>query len=228
VRRTRVERGIYRQANGTYGVYVMAGGKPRFQTVGTKLAGARRSRDRLSAKAERGELAPPSKMTFAELAETWIEGFAAQVEGGERSERTLENYRYHLERHLLPALGRRRLTEISTDDCARLVVSLRAQGLAAKTIAGALVPQPPLRLHDLRHTFASHLIVDLKLDVAHVSRILGHARPSITLDTYTHLFDQAAHAANIRQLMAESSFGHLLADVGERDSRKGANPSIGG
>jgi len=61
------------------------------------------------------------------------------------------------------------------------------------------------------HTFASHLIVDLKLDVAHVSPILGHARPSITLDTYTHLFDQAAHAADIRERMATSSFGELLA-----------------
>ncbi len=65
-----------------------------------------------------------------------------------------------------------------------------------------------------RHTFASHLIVDLKLDVAHVSRILGHARPSITLDTYTHLFDQAAHAADIRERMAESRFGALLAERG--------------
>src|SRR5439155_8244120 len=66
--------------------------------------------------------------------------------------------------------------------------------------------RPPLRVHDLRHTFASHLIVDLHLDVAQVSRILGHARPSITLDTYTHLFDRAAHANDIRQRMAESQF----------------------
>jgi len=69
---------------------------------------------------------------------------------------------------------------------------------------------PRLRVHDLRHTFASHLIVDLKLDVAQVSRILGHARPSITLDTYTHLFDQAAHAADIRERMAASKFGSVL------------------
>jgi len=43
---------------------------------------------------------------------------------------------------------------------------------------------PPVRYHDLRHTFASHLIVDLGLDVAQVSRILGHARITITLDVY--------------------------------------------
>jgi integrase len=67
-----------------------------------------------------------------------------------------------------------------------------------------------LRVHDLRHTFASHLILDLKLDVAQVSRILGHARPSITLDTYTHLFDHAGRAADIRERMARSQFGLLL------------------
>jgi integrase len=70
--------------------------------------------------------------------------------------------------------------------------------------------QPRLRVHDLRHTFASHLIIDLKLDIAHVSRILGHARPSITLDTYTHLFNHANHANEIRQRMTESEFGNLL------------------
>jgi hypothetical protein len=33
----------------------------------------------------------------------------------------------------------------------------------------------------------------------------------VTLDTYTHLFDQAAHADDIRMRMAQSSFGALLA-----------------
>jgi integrase len=69
---------------------------------------------------------------------------------------------------------------------------------------------PPLRFHDLRHTFASHLIVDLGLDVAQVSRILGHARITITLDTYTHLFDDARHAREIRRRMAASQFASVL------------------
>jgi integrase len=68
----------------------------------------------------------------------------------------------------------------------------------------------PLRFHDLRHTFASHLIVDLGLDVAQVSRILGHASITITLDVYTHLFDNARHSREIRQRMATSKFASLL------------------
>jgi len=69
---------------------------------------------------------------------------------------------------------------------------------------------PPLRFHDLRHAFASHLIVDLGLDVAQVSRILGHASPTITLNVYTHMFDDARHAREIRQRMAASPFAELL------------------
>jgi len=386
VKRKRVERGIYRQQNGNYGIYLLANGEHRWKTVGPKLAEARRERDLMSARAHQGELPKRCTLSFAELAETWLEGFEAQVRSGERAERTLEDYRYQLRRNLLPTLGRKKLTDISTDDCARLIVHLRARGLSPKTIASALVPlgrvlslalrrgyigsnplerlesserprvqrreqrvlthdqmrkllqaclpsyRPliatalytgmrlseltgliweevdfeqglirvryqlsrarkdspakrvrlktrsavrdipllpqlgsllkqyklaapysapsdyvfasaagtglgyrnverrglrraaeaagieqeglaPLRLHDLRHTFASHLIVDLRLDVAQVSRILGHARPSITLDTYTHLFDHASHAADIRERMATSAFARQLVRV---------------
>jgi integrase len=69
---------------------------------------------------------------------------------------------------------------------------------------------PPLRLHDLRHTYASHLIIDLGRDFAEVSRMLGHARITITLDTYTHLFEDARHAQDIRTRMAASPFAGLL------------------
>src|SRR3954451_10698003 len=104
MKRKRVERGIYRQQNGCYGVYVMVAGKPRFKAVGPKLAEARRQRQLLSAKAQNGQLPPPDRTPCADLPDTWLDGFAAQVEAGERGERTLENYRYHLDKNLLPTL----------------------------------------------------------------------------------------------------------------------------
>ena len=58
--------------------------------------------------------------------------------------------------------------------------------------------------HVLRHGFASALIVGLGLDPVQVSRQLGHAAPSITLDTYSHLVDRARHADDIRTRMASS------------------------
>ncbi len=58
--------------------------------------------------------------------------------------------------------------------------------------------------HVLRHGFASTLIVELRLDPVVVSRQLGHARPSITLDRYSHLFDRARHADDLRERLQGS------------------------
>jgi integrase len=356
----------------------MANGKPRFKTIGSKLTEARRHRDLLNAAAHKGELVTPLKLTFHEVADAWLNGFAAEVAAGEKAERTLEHYRHDLRVHVLPRLGPKKIQAVSTDDIAELIGELRVKGLAAWTIRGVLTPlgrvfnfaarrgyigENPVRrletherprigrrdqrvlrheeilallssclptyrpllttavytgmrlsellglawedvdldggllrvrhqlsrrggrtalkseagrreipllaqlssrlkahrlasphshahdfvfctsvgtphhyrnveirgldkaaqraglndgasrklcFHDLRHTFASHLIIDLRLDVAQVSRILGHAKPAITLDVYTHLFDQARHSEDIRQRMAGSSFGRLL------------------
>src|SRR4051794_4823872 len=89
VRRKRVEPGIYRQVNGQYAIYVRVNGKPRYKTVGPKISEARRQRMLLRAQADQGQLPTPTRLSFAQLAETWIEGVTAQVIAGERSERTL-------------------------------------------------------------------------------------------------------------------------------------------
>ena len=49
---------------------------------------------------------------------------------------------------------------------------------------------PSIRFHDLRHTAAS-LMLNHNVPVIVVSRRLGHARPSITLDIYGHLASNA-------------------------------------
>lgn len=69
--------------------------------------------------------------------------------------------------------------------------------------------QPKLTLHDLRHTFGSHLVRQ-GTDVVTVSRQMGHARPSITLDVYSHEFADAQHRHIIEAKLA-SAFGGLIA-----------------
>ena len=63
--------------------------------------------------------------------------------------------------------------------------------------------------HTLRRTFASHLILDLKLDAVQVSKQMGHAKPSITQNEYADLFDRARHH-EIREAMRASAFGAVL------------------
>jgi integrase len=50
--------------------------------------------------------------------------------------------------------------------------------------------------HALRHTHASALIA-AGLDVVAISRRLGHANPTITLNTYAHLFKKDDSGAAI-------------------------------
>jgi integrase len=109
-------------------------------------------------------------------------------------------------------------------------VTRRGLRLAAQRAGIDDGTRPRLRFHDLRHTFASHLIVDLGLDVARVSRILGHAHISTTLDIYTHLFDHARHHGELRAQLTASSFVALLAPhvpVAAARSRAGVAPALG-
>ena len=53
---------------------------------------------------------------------------------------------------------------------------------------------PRVSFHALRHTHASALIA-AGLDVVAISRRLGHANPTITLNTYGHLFNKDDSAA---------------------------------
>src|SRR5687768_8661143 len=125
-RRVRVERGVCRQPNGKYAVCFMLDGKPRFRTVDGDLDAARSARARLAIAAQAGLLSACPRLTFATVAARWLERFETMVAVGERRVRTLESHRYHLDRHLLPALGRRRIATVTVDDIACLIRALAA------------------------------------------------------------------------------------------------------
>ena len=54
-----------------------------------------------------------------------------------------------------------------------------------------------LRLHDLRHYAVSRLI-EQGANIMLVSRIAGHAKPSVTLDVYAHLFADGIEEAAVK------------------------------
>ena len=60
----------------------------------------------------------------------------------------------------------------------------------------------------MRHVCASILIAQGETP-AYVSRVLGHASPSITLGIYAHVFEQAEHAERARDRL-EATFGDAL------------------
>jgi Phage integrase family/Phage integrase, N-terminal SAM-like domain len=136
--RVRVERGIYRQPNGKYAVCCRHAGRLHFRTVGSNLAEARRERLALIAATREGSVPVSPRLRFETVAGWWLERFEAKVAAGERHPRTLEAHRYQLDRHLLPAFGRRRIAALTVDDVAELLHQLRRAGCSAKTAAGAL------------------------------------------------------------------------------------------
>jgi integrase len=69
--------------------------------------------------------------------------------------------------------------------------------------AGITAPGGRLSLHSLRHGFAS-LLISRGLNVVYVSRQLGHAKPTVTLEVYAHLFDRLDHAATARAALDSS------------------------
>ena len=76
------------------------------------------------------------------------------------------------------------------------------------------------RLHDLRHTFASHALMQ-RTPLPVVSRLLGHARPSMTL-RYAHVGDRETEAAAERigvAIMAILDESTVPAPRPDRDAR---------
>lgn len=74
----------------------------------------------------------------------------------------------------------------------------------------ARVGLPHIRVHDLRHTFASHFVMTGG-DIFTLQRILGHSTPQLTSDTYAHLSpDHLARAADLVSFPAPTDAGKIL------------------
>jgi integrase len=128
----------YGSSSGKYEiVYRDENERLRFQTVAGDLQDAVAEREKVMGRKRRGEPVGPSKQTFGDYAETWLAGL-------NKRPRTLDSYRYTLEKHLLPRFRARKLAELKTDDVARLVREMsepsedRPAGYSASTIDSAL------------------------------------------------------------------------------------------
>ena len=75
------------------------------------------------------------------------------------------------------------------------------------------------RLHDTRHTAASHLIVGCRTDARTAASVLGHTTPNVTLSIYAHLFADAQRAAlsglgkRLERISAAAANGDSVPDL---------------
>ncbi|MGM0807572.1 MAG: tyrosine-type recombinase/integrase [Bacillota bacterium] len=72
----------------------------------------------------------------------------------------------------------------------------------------------PIRFHDLRHSHATILILELNVNIKAVSERLGHSNIKMTLDTYSHVLPQTeeslAETLDAAIQLAKPKSGHFV------------------
>ena len=206
-RRTRVagHRGIYYRvgADGKrrYEIsYVDASGTRRWKVTGYVLKDAIAVRAALEA-TPRPERTPPARITLEELAERYFEHKTANLKP-----KTIERYKLALDGHVLPRLGRVRITELSVDHVARLAKELQAAGYRPWTIRGDLVALSRVLAYAERSGWIAANPVR-KLDASERPRVARATQRVLERDEMTTLLE---HAGSIyRPLIAVGLFAGL-------------------
>lgn len=118
-----------------------ATGKQQLTTLKAKAkTDAKREQRALAVRMDRGEAVAPSRLTFRQVAEEFVQSFESKVAAGERSPRTLERYRQYLDRHIIPALGRREIQKVSPNVLAQFLSEKRTEGLSPWSRKGMVTP----------------------------------------------------------------------------------------
>lgn len=147
--REKVEQGIWRRRNAkgdwAYDIaFRDADGKQRFKAVKGGIRAARAALVEAQAARSRGER-PPVTLTFKEAAEEWWEARSTAWDI-----HTAATYRGHLDNHLLPAFGTRKLAAIRANDIAKYVSQKRGL-LKGWTLKGQLGVLGSIFNHASRH-----------------------------------------------------------------------------
>jgi integrase len=100
--------------------YRASDGKQVWQTVAGGVTAAQAALADVKDRKNKGErIAPNPRLTFEQAAAAWFEAQASNLRPATR-----DVYRSHLDTHLLPAFGRRRLDSLEVDDVARFVARM--------------------------------------------------------------------------------------------------------
>jgi integrase len=142
-RRVRVGPNLYRRpSDGKFEIgFTDSGGRWRMKTLRARTkTEARAARDAFLTKLRAGQVAAPSKITFAEVAAEYIAGLEATVAAGERAPRTLDRYKQHLDVHVLPRIGHIQVQKLTADALAAFLRDRQSVGLSSWTRKGMLTP----------------------------------------------------------------------------------------
>lgn len=85
---------------------------------------------------------------------------------------------------------------------------------------------PHIRVHDLRHSYAS-LLINKSTDIAVISRLMGHGSPAITYKIYSHFYPETNYKAieDIDSLM-DIRESEIRGDKKEEESKGKSNEEM--
>jgi integrase len=159
------ERGIFKRGNRYAVIYRDHEGRQRQESART-LDEARRLKRARQAAADQGDVIAPSRLTVADYARTWIEGYHGRGHGFR--ERTRDEYRRDLERYVIPFLGAKRLGALRRTDVREFVAWLtddqaQARRHADENARRKAAGKRPLReTSTLRDATVSRIVAVLK------------------------------------------------------------------
>lgn len=130
--------GVYRRGSRYVVTYTDPSGRRRKRSAAT-LAEARLMKSALAADVARGEYRESSRARFETYARDWVRTYEGRTSRGIRPE-TIAEYERDLQLHVVPVLGRRRLSEIEQRDLKALARHLSDKGLATATVRIVMAP----------------------------------------------------------------------------------------
>jgi integrase len=130
--------GVYRRGSRYVVTYTDPSGRRRKRSAAT-LAEARLMKSALTADVARGEYRESSRVRFEDYARDWVRTYEGRTSRGIRPE-TIAEYERDLQLHVVPVLGRRRLSEIEQRDLKALARHLSDKGLATATVRIVMAP----------------------------------------------------------------------------------------
>jgi integrase len=193
--RERVERGIWKRDGKWIVGFTDADGSWRTKTVSARnLTEARAAREELRVDIRAGVAPTPTKARLTDVAEDFFSMYTGLVRAGEKSPRTLENYKQRYRTHLERQLGRLQVQALRPEHVSRWLADRRAAGLSSWTIKSAytllsaildhavtrgLIAETPLkRISKTERPQARNKSEPRRLSDVECSKLIEHALPS--------------------------------------------------
>ncbi len=166
-----------------YSIVCRVGGRQKWEAVGRNKKAAEKRLVGVLAQLHAGTFREPTKIFFRDFAERWLVQY---VEGAVKPS-TLRTYRWLLSKHLVPAFGSSKLTDLTAEHVQRFTAEKLKSGLSPKTVRHLLV----VLKHMLKHAKKWGYLRYNPADDVEAPRVESREMDALTPEELRRLFQAA-------------------------------------